>query len=368
MYATGFFITFTFLASYGIPEFGAELFRLKYFYVGVLCSSFPVFVAVPLMLKARDVFPKYFFNNPQRNVHARYLSRHRHRAIDDAPAFLTVLNMVAVIYIVIGLFSAQQYRERQDRIEFLVLSSILLLLLAKKSSRAISDLANSPEDAHQSRKTAQEQRTTDYLEILRRFRLATFLFVLLWDIYVCYGLGFAHVLVNGFLYALLMIAFAWRIVRLDTQLRFETFPGPTAISGQAAIVAALYIVGCLCYTVSVYPHISANYGGGSFTAVPNEVICMTGTRLPQEILGSDGCTVPVKVIHETESMVYVTPALSTGSPAGTDLSVEWQEWRNLPTLYGIAATTIVSRVNSNHPIRERVIDRPPTRVYSSPWW
>jgi hypothetical protein len=54
-YATGFLVVFTFLAGFGITDFVGELFKLKYFYVGILCVSFPAFVALPLTLKWRAI-------------------------------------------------------------------------------------------------------------------------------------------------------------------------------------------------------------------------------------------------------------------------------------------------------------------------
>jgi hypothetical protein len=110
-----------------------------------------------------------------------------------------------------------------------------------------------------------------------------------------------------------------------------------------------------------------NYGGGSFSGSPNEVFCVMGSRLPNELMGTAGCTVPVKIIHATDDMIFVAPTFvhrDDHSPP-VDLSRDWQEWRNLPTIYGIATKTIVSQADSDGTINERVIDRPPTPVYSS---
>lgn len=361
VYTTGFFITFTFLAGYGIPEFGADVFRLKYLYVGVLCSFFPILIAIPLLLKWRDLFPQWFFDSPQRNLYARYLTRTRHKAFADLPAFLTAVNMVVVIYVVIGLFTAGQYRSRHLSVELLILFSVTCLLIAKKVSGAIADLLSAAST------TLKSQRTNTYSRILLRMRYVVFGIAVTWDFYVCHGIGFLHVMKYGFLYALLMLAFAWRIVRLDTQLRFERFPVPAAIAGQSAMVLALYIVGCLSYTVFVYPLISVNYGGGSFSAAPSQIICVDGSRLPSELVAYDGCTVPVKIIHTTDSMVFVARTFSdpkNNTPA-VDMSRTWQNWNDLPRLYGIATKTIVSQVDSEHATQERVIDQAPIGVYSS---
>jgi hypothetical protein len=169
-----------------------------------------------------------------------------------------------------------------------------------------------------------------------------------------------------------MLTFSWRLVKLDTYIRFDTDVNPAVTAGHAAITFALFIVSCLSYTATVYPNISVNFGGGNYTKGPNAVICMSGTVVPAEIMTSGACTVPVKIIHETDTMIYVAP--SFGFPNGNystnsirpalERSLDWQSWTNMPRIYGIAVRSIASESDASWEVNERTIAQPPVKFYT----
>lgn len=381
MYATGFLVVFTFLAGYGITDFVGDLLRLKYFYVGILCTSFPAFVAIPLVLKVREVWPEAFFDRPAHNPHSLRLIRNRWSEIYRTPALLIVLNMIAMIYIVIGLFTATEYRTRQIRIEILLLGSIVLLWLCKKATSMthVKTHDKTQSKGHHSNSDAPHRRQgdtdshADFLLFILRF--AVFCAAVGFDFYVCYGLGISDVFIAGLYYSGLMLAFAWRAVRLDTQLRYEAPIGGASIAAQGAIVCALYIVACLSYAATVYPLVPMSYGGGDYESSPNEVLCFTGSTVPAEIMAGSSCTVPVKIMHETESMIYIAPSFADGSesympsrkaPGIKDRALDWQRWKNLPKIYGVSTKFIASQSDADEAINELSIDQAPISLHTYP--
>src|ERR1035437_1948343 len=364
-YATGFLVVFTFLAGFGITDFVGELFKLKYFYVGILCVSFPAFIALPLILKWRAVRPESFFDDPDTNPFAHELKKNRQRHIYEIPALFIILNMVTMIYIIIALFSVETYRERQGRIVILLVGSMVSIWLVKRifpvKVRASNILGIGG--------TKNASRIPLFLA-----RSVALLIFIGWDIITCYGLDIFHVLTKGIYYALLMLATVWRLVRLDTYIRYEEPIDSARTMAQASIVLALYIVSCFSFTTTIYKHIAATFGGGDYEREPNKVICLSSAVAPAEIMASGACTLPLKVLHETEAMVYVAPSFAlpngiytSNSPQpARERAIEWQSWNNIPRTYGIAVKSISSETDADGQIIERSIAQPPVTVYSIP--
>ena len=362
-YATGFLVVFTFLAGFGITDFVGELFKLKYFYVGILCVSFPAFVALPLTLKWRAISPASFFEAPDTNHFAHKFKENRQKHVFELPALFIILNMVAMIYIIIAFFSVETYRARQGRIVILLVGSIVSIWLVKKvfpkkvRTKNILGIGGN--------------KTASPLPMFLARTVALLLFIG-WDIFTCYGLDTYHVLAMGLPYALLMFAAVWRLVRLDTYIRYEQPLDSARTVAQASIVLALYIVSCFSFTTMIYTHISATFGGGDYEREPNKVICLSGAVAPAEIMGSGACTLPLKILHETDAMVYVAPSFAfpngSYSPNSTqparERAVEWQSWN--PRTFGIAVKSISSEVDANDQIIERSIAQPSITVYQIP--
>jgi len=339
-------------------------------------------VALPFWFTIRNAWPQVFFENSRRNPAAKALRRAHKTELAKLPAILVVLNLITMIYLMVGLFGAETFRERQGRVLVLLVGSMSLLWLAKKlfgplSARRTAFLTRRSRQSFNTVNPFTPEQISDraYDELFWA-RSLVFMLAVAWDFVLCYRLSLFGVLVEGLPYAVLMIVVAQRFVRLDTQLRYEGSPSlPTKIT-QASILLATYIVGCLSYMVTIYPHISANFGGGDFTKSSDEVVCISGAIVPDELMADKNCTKPVKVIHETEEMVYVAPSFITAAgmylrdsreSGSIDRAYLWQTWspHSLPSIYGIARKNISSMNDSSVAVNERSIDAPARRYYSS---
>jgi hypothetical protein len=351
-YATGFVVVFSYLGSFGITDFGGELLRLKYVYIGVLCVAFPLFICLPLVLMARDLWPRGFFDDVDKSAFARELERNKRDALNSLPAVLVVINLISVAYTVIGLSEPDQFRSRDVRIMVLASASMLSLLFVKK--------------------LAHRYPKWKYVG-----RAAVFCIAACFDFYALRGIQALSIFTTGaYVYVILMAIAVWRAVRTDSKYRYEMhLRSPTIFCVQVAIALTLYIAGCLSYAFSVYPHISADWGGGDYMLESPSVFCLTGVVVPAELMQpkldpaqpNKSCTVPVKIVHETDKLIYVLLSSELDSKVKQSKSRPpfWLDWDSLPTTYGIESRSIAS-ISGRSEVNERSVDVLPIPIHTAP--
>jgi hypothetical protein len=123
------------------------------------------------------------------------------------------------------------------------------------------------------------------------------------------------------------------------------------------IISSLFVVGVFSFAHTVYNHIPAEKGGGDFSHVSDSQICFSDAQrmsipvgLVPDINRQPLCTVPIKVIEETATDLFVARSSDRGGRSEHDVpnpATLWRSGEYRPVVFDISRSVISSVVIFN---------------------
>ena len=312
IYGVGFLVEFTFLSSFGIQDTGAEAFKAKYIYVGLLCLQFPVSITVVTLGYIKVM---------------RTLAKHHEQAkMDDLSAYkaslFMLLNLLFAFSLLISFARPGLYHERDG----LILTMFALMIIGLSLARGIEE------------KVSYQRRTNRRIgRLMNILKLTDESCRRLWSTLRWILLGFSCVLTiivfwsvgnipNTWLivgemlteggwvhYALLFLA-ALMLFRIQKSAeKYANLNLKSTVSAIGFTIAGvLSYLSIMWFAYRVYPYIPAGRGGGDFTAEKPSIITFESKyidSIPKAMRNEkpdEYRSKPVLILHESGSMVYAT--------------------------------------------------------------
>jgi len=369
LYASGFLTTFTFLERFDLREMGADAFRLKYIYVGILYFLFPVTIAVPLLallvlkrraIKAREeqaIAARIAPPAEDADKHSTPLLR------IPFPSIMAVFNMLLMFYVVTLFSPLGAVRQSRSWVLFALMCATLAGALGLRAledhSLSKFSVRKKPQTLHRlCKKSRRCRRLLLWVLLLglaewNWFRRRSsslrwlLLLLLLWlDRKLTHGLwadlNRMFFPPNGglYYYGLIILALfvAQRLYTRVRQYRLSAIRGPFIVLGTG-VLASLFFFSVLSFASRVYPYIPVGKGGGDYQKAGLIILHFTRDskpQLPEEIIDvseEEIVSVPLILIEETSSVLY---AAIPGQAA------DWRNFKNLPDIYAIQMLHITS--------------------------
>jgi hypothetical protein len=313
-YATGYLVVLTFLNEYGIHEAGGEVFKLRYIYVGALCLALPVVMACILqgLFSGSHKIPADAPAPTFRHFLGRLFAPAENMPV---PLLLMLVNLSFVFYCIIAFGRPGLFAAKQMLVDFLyapLLATLFLRLIVGK-----------------------EKLWSRPLIFVR------------W-VLVLVSVAASVLILKDIDFGSMIRERAYNYVALLTLLfffvyRFTKWPllGSVAAERNSRLIVRLMVLGplfvltVLSFAHVVYNHIPSEKGGGDFSWATDSVICFSDSNrdsLPQGLLQNavlfPVCTVPVKIIEETGSDIYVARSSDRGSYSEKDAPNPAALWRS----------------------------------------
>jgi len=313
-YATGYLVVLTFLNGYGIRETGAELFKLRYIYVGSLCLACPT-VMVCVIYGLLSGQPTILADSPASTI-KNFISR-LFPAAENMPWALVVMivNLLVVFYCIIAFAHPGLFGAKQGLINWLYVPLFATLLL---------------------RIVVGEKGL--WSRGLNRVRWVLVSVALVASVLILKDIDFVSMLkertYNYVVLQALFFFFTFRFTRwsrLGSNARSRT----ARLVVRITILGPLFVLGVFSFAHTVYNHIPAEKGGGDFSQSPDSQICFSDayrTSIPLGLVAdldrTPVCSVPVKVIEETTTDVYVARSSDRGNRSEQDVPNPASLWRS----------------------------------------
>jgi hypothetical protein len=360
LYATGFLAAFTFLQRFGVREAGTDFLKLKYIYVGILYSLFPLtimlplfglwglwrqskqsgrsslkstpisFVTILLLLNMAAVFYVFICFSPVTFLHTR-------------PWVISSVSVPTIVGVLLFRFlEAQRLRRRLARWNFTKRPFLYVLKKTRETRRRL-----------RSRELTQQWpwRALVWWRKLGGGRTVLFLAIVglvdnpsmhgLWKDLRLMFWGDSHYGIvihrfkitapiggfNYYLFVLLYLVVAYRVLR---RIRRHTGVARTRfLLAGGGLWLSLFIVSVLAFAIRVYPFIPAHKGGGDYRKTAATIVLKDahGLALPEAVV----------IIEETDAALFVAIPSETPIPKTENTVAEgkWRLWDDLPTVIEI---------------------------------
>jgi len=335
-YGTGFLVVLTFLNEYGIREAAGEFFKLRYIYVGALCLACPVVLMCILqgLLSGRHTIPAGAPASTLRHVVARLFAPAENMPI---ALILMVVNLAVVFYCMVAFAHPGLFAAKQTLINWLYVP-----LFATLSLRLIFG-----------EQTLWSRRLNLVRWILVSVAVVTSGLILK-DI--DFASMFRERMHNYVVLQALFFFFVYRFTKWPL-LGSGTKERASRLVVRLMILGPLFLLGVFSFAHTVYNHIPAEKGGGDFSQMSDSRVCFPDvhrTSIPVGLLLDINqqplCTVPVKVIEETSTDIYVARSSDRGSSSEKDVpnpAALWRSGEYYPVVFEISRSVISSIVMLN---------------------
>jgi len=352
IYATGFFVIYTFFSHFGLKGTGIEFFKVKYLHVGFMYLLLVAITITPTvaLFYLREIDKKYkqtIYSSKEDNDTA--LSKDP-KEIDinrfSLASSILIFNMLLSFYIFAFFAPYKFITEKTLAIpKFCWISMVFLfttfgLIIIRHS-----------------RKYIIEKYSSKYV-FIARWILCTFIIIMI-DIPLLDGL-FSHLwemIKNGglyFIFIMVLIGYiSWWL--LFVKDNYEKAKRPVIYILIACVLLTFYYISVFTFGLRVYSYMPASKGGGDYSSVPNVIVGFQGSihSLPKEIINPcyknylntnqySLCSIEMKLIEESSASVFLANPHDAGGPE------KWREIRgNKPTIYEIRRENIASIVYLN---------------------
>jgi len=351
-YASGFLVVITFLDQYGIRETGTEFFRLKYIYIGLFSLVFPgASAALAVGLNAARVLPE--FNTPAWTPLVDWFRRRwspsQNRVEEPTstesntdnhglplPSKIVFCFLILDSFLILAFAHPGYYSRHHLLIEMLYASAVLILLVRPVFGQLFHGRA----------------------AVVIRWVLA--LVSLLISVLIVKDIDFQTMIkerIYDYLFLVLLFGLLVFTLTMRRLTSLDSGDRRAKILLRCVILSFIYLFTVFSFAHTVYNHIPAEKGGGDFTAMPDARICFMAAEknsIPPEIANNEGvgfaCSVPLKIIEETSSVVFVARSDDRGSFSYKEAPVPAVLWRSgqyRPMVFGLNKTAIASIMLSN---------------------
>lgn len=313
VYAAGYLIEFSYINSLGIRGAGAESFKAKYIYVGLLCLQFPVSAMIIVLC----------FFGIARQMKLQQQPEKLDKVKAYTPSILLLLNLFFSFYILILFSRAGLFHEHFKLITLLFIIVLVGLVIARGAEVKVrSHLNKKPKVAKLLRIIGINNGHWDFvwssvrwLIFLTSVGLTIYIFRSIWGLIyeMLYEGGFFH-----YTFILLIGLMLWRFERRGKDYAELGLCKPFFTIGICITITLMYL-SVLLFAYRVYPFIPLSRGGGDFTN--EKPVVLTFERkyvdaIPDDLhkgninaIKSD----PVYILYEDSSSFYVTKDMDTSS-------------------------------------------------------
>ena len=314
-----------------------SFFKLRYIYVGALCLACPIVLVCILqgLLSGRHTIPAGAPASTLRHVVARLFAPAENMPI---PLLLMLINLAAVFYCMIafahpGLFAAKQT----------LVNCLYVPLLATLGLRLIF---------------GEQTLWSPKLNLVRWILVSI---AITTSVLILKDIDFASMLKervhNYVVLQALFFFFVYRFTKWPL-LGSDGKERAARLLVRLMILGPLFLLGVFSFAHTVYNHIPAEKGGGDFSQTSDSQVCFSDAHrmsipvgLLLEINRQPLCTVPVKVIEETTTDIYVARSSDRGSRSENDVpnpAALWRSGEYYPVVFEISRSVISSIVILNH--------------------
>jgi hypothetical protein len=335
-YGTGYLVVLTFLNRYGIREAGGEVWKLRYIYVGALCLACPTVMLCILkgLFSGRHIIPASAPASTLRQVLARVFA-----PAENMPVALLIMlvNLGFVFYCIIafahpGLFAAKQ----------ILVNCLYAPLLATLFLRLIFG-----------------ERGL-WSQALNRVRWILVLIAIVTSALILKDIDFISMLKERIYNYLVLQALFFFFIYRFTKWPVLGSDGNERVARTVVrlmILGPLFILGIFSFAHTVYNHIPAEKGGGDFSRSSDTQVCFSDAyrmSIPVDLLldinRQPSCTVPVKIIEETTTDIYVARSSDRGTLTEKEVpnpAALWRSGKYYPVVFEISRSAVSSIVILN---------------------
>jgi len=335
-YGTGYLVVLTFLNGYGINEPGGDALKLHYIYVGGLALTFPILMALALhgLFSGSHKIPA--------EAHASSLSHFFSRLIAPSenmptPLIIMLLSLLMVFYCIVAFSRPGSFSIEQPLINLLYVPLLLTLFL-----RLI---------------VGERILWSRRLTIVRWVLAAS---TVVFSVFILRAIDFRG-LWSGrvYNYVVLQILFFFFVYRFTKWSPLGSDPGQrmSRLVVRTMILCPLFLLCVFSFAHTVFNHIPAEKGGGDFSETADSKVCFYDayrTSIPVSLLAEPNnqplCTVPLKVIEQGTSDVFVARTSDRGSfspEEAPDPAALWRSDKYHPVVFDLNRAEISSIVILN---------------------
>jgi hypothetical protein len=336
-YGIGFLVVLTFLNGYGIREGGGEFFKLRYIYVGALCLACPIAMVCILqgLLSGGHKIPASDPASTLRHLVARVFA-----PAENMPAalLLMLINLAVVFYCIIAFAHPGLFARKQ-----LLINCLYVPLLATLFLRLIVG------------------EKTLWSRTLNRVRWVLVSISIVTSALILKDIDFASMLkermYNYLVFQALFFLFVYRFTKWPL-LGSDQKERTARLIVRFMVLGSVFLIGVFSFAHTVFNHIPAEKGGGDFSRISDSQVCFSDayrTSIPVGLLADlsrqPSCTVPVKVIEETATDVYVARSSDRGTHSEKEVpnpAALWRSGEYYPVVFEISRSVISSVVVLNH--------------------
>lgn len=315
-YLCGFLVVEAFFFRIGIHDLNMELLRLRYIQTGLLFLAFPLFVLVPssmllwMHFQQRKHFAAITRSTPKDRPSVSHVGR------NHLSHTVQVLCVGMCFYTFLLFETSEAFHRRLWQMTILLALTILPGLLLPREFGFTA---------------TKEHRFWRWIFALGSVGL---LVGMLWGPELYQPMVLA--MKNGASYWVLTVALCLCIFQSLLEQDQPLFPGQDKglIIARSAIILILAFLGTYAFAYRLFPLIPAEKGGGNYFYARNAKLCFpAGVKLDaiKQVLAQslvNDCSLPVKVIEATDSMLYVT--LSSNQKGES-----WADVENFPAIYSV---------------------------------
>lgn len=335
-YGAGFLVVLTFLNEYGIRESGGDLFKLRYIYVGMLCLACPTALVCVVhgLLSDSQRIP-----NDAPALTLRHFVTRLFTPAENMPLVLIVmlLNLSVVFYCIIAFAPPGLFIAKQSLINWLYLPLLATLVL-----RLIFGV-----------ETLWSRR-------LNLFRWALTVVAITTAIAILKDIDFRAMVKdrihNYLVLQALFFFFVYRFTKWPL-LGSDTKQRTSRLLVRFVVLGSLFLLGVFSFAHTVYSHIPAEKGGGDFSLTSDSQVCFPEAHrmsIPAGLVGESSgqplCTVPVKLIEENATDIYVARSSDRGNYSETEVpnpAALWRSGKYYPVVFEISRSVISSVIIFN---------------------
>ena len=326
-YICGFLVVYTFLNRFGIHDSSTELFRVRYVHTGLLCLAFPIFVMAPVAAHLWMYFR-------QKNYQEEFaeMKQHGETVGRSRLAYTAQLLLVGGCLYFFVLFEPYgQLHKQLAWISGLLFLAVWPMVLWRRH------LGFAAKVEHPAIRAGLAVLCLAFF--LSAFRDS-------WPLLF-------KVAVHGFSYWLFASSLLVFVVQpMIGQVKYW-YPGQR-IGAQIArfgITITLALLSTFAFAYRLFPLVPADKGGGDYSQSRDARVCFVPDKawVPPgltDVQGSDNrCSVRVKVIENTDPMIYVARSDDKGSsdelsqvdPPAAEV---WSEGKYFPKIFAIPRASV----------------------------